>query len=136
MALPGETALGNGDAFVRKYNSDGAVAWTRQFGTADFDVASSVRVGGDGRVVVGGTTNAALPGHTALGGADGFVWTSDADGVVDWTRQLGSAATDNVASLALDGDGDVFVAGNTNGTLPGQTPSGSFDAFVMQVAAP
>src|SRR5919197_6081533 len=41
-ALPGQTYLGRDDAFIRKYDSDGNVVWTRQFGTSGADVASRV----------------------------------------------------------------------------------------------
>lgn len=34
---------------------------------------------------------------------------------------------------AVDGSGKVLVVGSTMGALPGQTSSGSFDVFVMRM---
>ena len=47
-ALPGKTSAGGQDAFVRKYDTDGAVIWTGQFGTAAADSAAGVTVGAVG----------------------------------------------------------------------------------------
>jgi hypothetical protein len=52
------------------------------------------------------------------------------DGV--WTRQFGTSGLDEVKSVAVDGAGATFVAGETFGTLPGQTPGGTLDAFIRK----
>ena len=36
-ALAGQASLGNGDAFVRKYDPEGKELWTRQFGSSAED---------------------------------------------------------------------------------------------------
>jgi hypothetical protein len=56
------------DAFVRKYDAAGAEVWTRQFGTANDDIAWSVSVGSDGSVLVAGYTFGTLPGQSSAGG--------------------------------------------------------------------
>ena len=48
-----------------------------------------------------------------------------------WTRQFGSAATDYGIGISVDASG-VYVAGFTEGTLPGQTSAGGTDAFVRK----
>jgi len=53
--------------------------------------------------------------------------------VVDWTRQFGTAAFDRAEGISVDASG-VYVAGRTNGALPGQTSSGE-DAFVRKYDA-
>lgn len=52
-ALPGQTALGGADAFVRKYDSNGNEQWTRQFGTVDAEQAYGVAVDASGVYVTG-----------------------------------------------------------------------------------
>src|SRR5439155_18476571 len=44
--LPGQTNVGVGDAFVRRYDSSGTEVWTHQFGTSSDDGAVSVAIQG------------------------------------------------------------------------------------------
>ena len=59
--LPDQTNVGNGDAFIRKYNAAGNEVWTRQFGTSGGEGTSGVAVGPDGNVYVSGGTTGAFP---------------------------------------------------------------------------
>jgi len=49
-----------------------------------------------------------------------------------WARQFGTNGLDEAKAVATDGEGDVFVVGETFGTLPGQTPGGTLDAFLRK----
>ena len=49
----GEHRVGRQDAFVRKYDLEGNVVWTRQFGTHRLDAATDVALGSDGLVRAG-----------------------------------------------------------------------------------
>jgi len=131
--LPGQTSSGSYDAFVRKYDASGNVLWTRQFGTTSDDVAYGISVDASG-VYVAGYTNGTLPGQTSSGGYDAFVRKYDASGTESWTRQFGTTSADFAYGISVDASG-VYVAGYTNGTLPGQTSSGSYDAFVRKYDA-
>jgi hypothetical protein len=53
--FPHESAEGGGDAFVRRYGTDGSVGWTTQFGTNDRDDALAIAAGADGEEVAGST---------------------------------------------------------------------------------
>jgi len=77
--LPGQTAVGSYDVFVRKYGTDGTEVWTRQFGTSTDDWGLGVAVD-TGGVYVTGDTWGALPGHTSAGEWDVFVRKYDLDG--------------------------------------------------------
>lgn len=112
-ALVGEHR-GLEDAFVRRYLADGALDWTRQYGTVDRDVPLAAAVGPAGEVAVGGFTYGALEdGYTGDGNA--FVRVLDAAGEIQWTRQFGSVENDAVAGLAWTPDGDLVAAGWTLG---------------------
>jgi Ca2+-binding RTX toxin-like protein len=69
----GQEPAGRSDVFVRRYDLDGNVEWTRQIGSEQNDDGHSVAVAGDD-VYVGGRSFGALPGQTALGDWDAFVW--------------------------------------------------------------
>ena len=131
--LPGQTSAGHGDAFVRKYDTDGNELWTRQFGSADHDEAWSITADDSG-IYVAGFTLGTLPGQTSAGHADAFVRKYDANGNEIWTRQFGTTSGDEAEAIAAD-DSGIYVAGFTLGTLPGQTSAGDQDAFVRKYDA-
>jgi len=43
-ALPGQRNRGKNDGWVRRYAPDGTIAWTREFGTKDMDLAFGMAV--------------------------------------------------------------------------------------------
>ncbi len=129
-ALPGQAASGGVDAFVRKYDLEGNLVWTRQFGTSAYDNAASLAVDSSG-VYVAGRTSGALPGQSSAGSEDTYLRKYDFDGNVVWTRQFGSSSSDIPTGVAIDSSA-VYVVGDTNGSLPGQTNQGSWDGFVRK----
>ena len=128
--LPGQTGAGEDDAFVRVVGTTGAERWTRQFGTPQLDHALGVAVDFSGSVTVVGETNGTLPGEKSAGSWDAFVRSYGSGGNVRWTHQFGTATTDTLDSVAVDGAGNIFVAGSTDGSLPGQVGTGARDSFV------
>ena len=53
-ALPGQCKAGDGDVFVRRYDTAGVEQWTRQFGTSGYDFAGSLAVDSTGVYISGG----------------------------------------------------------------------------------
>jgi hypothetical protein len=102
--LAGDTG---GNAFVRKYDEDGAILWERR--TRDSD-ATGIAVDMKGNVVVAGSTRGDLAGNNE-GGPDAYVRKYSKDGAVLWTRQFGSAQYDSVNAVCVDADGNIYVAG-------------------------
>jgi len=140
--LPGQTSSGASqmDAFVRKYDTDGNELWTRQFGTGFAESAVAISMDASGGVYVAGNTNGRIPNQTgglepSAGGNDVFVRKYDPAGNALWTRQFGSAGADLASGVAANASGEVYVAGNTSGALPGQTSAGGEDAFVRKYNA-
>ena len=123
----GQTAFGNFDSFVRKYDFAGNELWTNQFGTNNVDPANGLVADGSSLYVVGATFGT-FPGETNLGGYDAYIRKYAADGTVLWTHQFGTAQWDFLAGVAVDGS-DFYVFGQTGGLL-GQASSGGDDAFV------
>jgi hypothetical protein len=50
---------------------------------------------------------------------------------IDWARQFGTTTFEEAKSVARDATG-IYVAGLTDGTLPGQTNAGGMDAFLCR----
>ena len=130
--LPGQTNEGEGDAFIRKYNSDGDEEWTRQFGTSEFDTAIEVSGDSSGGVYVVGNTNGEFPGQTSEEGNDAFIRKYNANGDEEWTRQFGTSEGISATGVAADSSGGVYVVGGADGTFPGQTSEEGNDAFIRK----
>ena len=64
---------------------------------------------------------------------DALVRKYDSTGEELWFRQFGSPGDDSGSSVAIDEEGEVYVAGHTHGAMPGQTHSGKQDAFVVRL---
>jgi hypothetical protein len=112
------TASNNGAAFVRKYDLNGTVVWTRQFGNATTTRATSVAPDSSGNVYVAGYTGALL-GGTYYGTNDAFLRKYDSSGNVLWTQQFGTTWTDRANGVAVDGSGYAYVVGAAGTALTG-----------------
>lgn len=125
--------LGYRDVFLRKYDSDGVHAWTRQIGTIGRDHGHSVAADGHGNVYIAGRA-----GHNFDGSTDfqskAFLSKLDTDGDLLWTRLLDSANSEESYDVSTDGLGNVFVAGETWGDLDGPN-AGRSDLFVAKYSS-
>ncbi|MBI5696245.1 MAG: SBBP repeat-containing protein, partial [Nitrospirae bacterium] len=110
---------GSNNIFVVKYNSAGDRLWTRRLGSDTYDTAHSVDVDNSGNVYVAGETSGGFDGNTFAGDRDFFVVKYDGDGLKQWSRQLGTAYTDEALGVAVDGSGNAYVTGFTDGSFDG-----------------
>jgi uncharacterized delta-60 repeat protein len=132
--LDGNTLTGTQDFFVTKYDGSGVKQYTRQLGVAGKDTQSlSVATDANGNVYVSGYTWGDLDGNTLTGTYDQFVTKYDSSGVKQYTRQLGvSGASASGWSVAIDANGNVYVAGSTTGSHDGNTLAGTYDFLVTK----
>jgi hypothetical protein len=139
--FPGNFGTGSSsDVFIRKYDTDGNELWTRQFGTDNGvtftnDSAGSVSTYDGLSFYVAGSTEGAFPGQSHSGGLDAFIRKFDANGNELWTHQFGSTGRDLARSVKATDTGIVYVAGNTDAALPGQSHAGGSDAFLRKYSA-
>ena len=56
----------------------------------------------------------------------------NSSGTKQWTKQLGTSSRDYATGVASDSSGKVYVGGNTNGGLDGNSSAGGFDLFVVK----
>jgi Domain of unknown function (DUF1996) len=123
-------ADGEADSFVAGLDADGGTTWVRDVGGPGEDSATSVAVRSE-NVFVAGWTDGTIPGQASAGGRDAYLGRLGSDGTVAWTRQFGSSAADDAASVALSGKG-VYVTGSTLGALAGSSSLGESDGFVRK----
>lgn len=119
------------DVVVVAYDALGVSLWVRQLGTDGADFATGVAVDDDGNVLVTGSTTGSFDGDPA-GERDVLVAKLDRLGNLLWRRQFGTEFSDAATAIGVDGDGNVYVTGTTQGTL-GEARFGSVDGFIAKL---
>ena len=146
-------SAGTTDVFLTRINSDGTYGWTKTMGgTGDEDTQVTVAVDGSGNVYVAGYFTGTAdfnPGgggdsHTSAGLGDIFLTKISSTGTYGWTKTMGGTGEDgglDLGSVAVDGSGNVYVAGYFTVTAdfdPGagtdyHTSSGSGDVSLTRI---
>jgi hypothetical protein len=85
-----------------------------------------------GGVFLAGYTAGSFSGALA-GDKDFVVARVDGDGVLTWRDQFGTTGNDKGAAVAVDGSGNLYVAGFTDGVL--ETSIGKFDGVLAKYSA-
>lgn len=125
-----ETYGGGHDGYVTKLDSDGTLAWNRQFGAATDEIGQAITVDTNGDIFVASTEDGNIK-VTKYGGADG---TSAAL----WEVDLGAAGFSTVGGITVD-NGSVYLAGSTDqagfGSSQLNAHSGDAeDGFLVKIA--
>jgi hypothetical protein len=116
------TSAGGDDVFALKLTPTGALAWANRMGGTDNDnywETSAIAVDAhDNAYITGhfysGTSGAQFGNYTlqSAGNVDVFVAKlSGATGAVEWAYAMGGAGLDRGQGVAVDGEGNVSVAG-------------------------
>ena len=106
-------------------------------GTDSVDEAAAMVRDANGDVIIAGHTYGDLGGPNAdptRQTTDIFVTKLSSTGATLWTRQTGAAGMDVCYSATTDSAGNIYLAGSTDGQLPGAARTGLIDAFVMKVS--
>ncbi len=142
-------SVGEQDAFLQKMDSNGRLLWVNQFGGASATAGLSVVIDDQNSIYLTGYFNETVdfdPGLGAVnlsshGVGDAFILKLDSEGNFLWVRQLGGVHFDRGASIDVDGNGGVYVAGHfadtINVDLVSDTVSlitnGSWDIYVLKL---
>ena len=139
-----QTVYSESDAFVVKLNASGQVLYSTYLGGTGMNIGTGIAADAAGNAYVAGYTTAPdFPvasyafQPTNHGSYDTFVVKLSADGsAILGATYYGGSGPESASGIALDGSGDVFVAGSTNSIdLPLQAAAqagygGGGDAFV------
>jgi len=107
-----EANAGLRDNFITKYDSDGNVLFSQQFGTTGFETIYGVDTDNQGNFYITGVTDGDLGGSRQAESLDTFVAKYDSAGNQIWIRQIGQNVIFNAFNLAVDKEsGDVFISG-------------------------
>ena len=136
-----------GDPFAAKFDPSGNQLWVTQVPGQSFDQANSIAVAADGQTIyLTGRTNSNfdLPGFPAqpifcCSNPDAFVAQLDGNGNLQWVQNLSSLPSgatdfdDEAFGVTTDANGSAaFIAGKTEGAMPGETSKGGYDMFIAR----
>jgi hypothetical protein len=120
--------------YVRRLDGEGNPAWSQRVTSIGYDMAAALHVREDGRVLMAGSTFAAL--GDAVGQQDAVVRLLEPDtGAPVWTVQYGSEESEWVTDMTVDAEGNIYVVGETLGAVQtGFTNQGDYDLFLLKLA--
>jgi hypothetical protein len=136
--FPNQQNFGSSDVFVSKFDNNGNIIWTREFGTSDDDWTDTfelIAVDSEANVYFGGGTKGTFLGQQNFGNDDMFVGKLDNNGNPKGIWQFGTTEMDQLTGITVDSLGNIYAAGTTYGTFSGQTNQGNSDCFVKYIPA-
>lgn len=105
----GPTLSGDQDVLLFRYDASGNLLWQQIWSNNWSDGAFQVAIAGDHSIYVLAQSYYGLPGASNI-----VLLKYDANGVLQWERNYdGHGGTDNPKMLAIDSNGDVYIAGET-----------------------
>lgn len=130
-----------GNLEIIKYNDSLAKQWTQEVKDSSIrgrkittDTSGNIYSTGD---VSGTIEGAAVIGQAAFGSNTAFVVKYNPSGTKLGSIQLGASSVDVLGrGVAVDGSGNVYTVGRTNGDLDGETKTGSIDMFLTNKLKP
>ncbi|TAG94906.1 MAG: hypothetical protein EAZ09_12465 [Oscillatoriales cyanobacterium] len=120
----GSPNAGNLDIWAAKYDSNGDRLWLQQFGSRENDSPSDLVVDSAGNLYLTGKTKDALAGPYT-GSTDIWATKYDSNGDRLWFRQFGTEESGETFNLELDRAGNVYLIGDTKGSLGGPNAGGN-----------
>ena len=118
------TGAGGRDVLIAKYNSSGTIQWQRVLG------ASGTEGRNDAGLVTDSSNNVYYCGYTdstGAGSTDILIAKYNSSGTLQWQRVLGNSSANYASKVAIDSEGNIYVAGYTsnNGTVAKYDSSGT-----------
>lgn len=135
--LDGNTLTGTMDGYLSKYGADGTKQWTKLVGVSGKYVQGmAVATDANDNVYVAWNTSGGLHGNSQTGYNDFALTKYDASGTRQWTQQLGATGSSTLPyDIAIDSNTNIYVFGETDGNLDGNTLAGTQDGFITQYDA-
>jgi hypothetical protein len=137
----------NDDIFVAKHDASGNFVWAVNIGGAQTDAAFCLKVDAAGNILIAGVYTGTVdfdpgPGTYTMGGGQGnaFLLKLDPAGNFLWAKNFAGIGNDQIYSIALDGAGNIHLAGFFSFTVDFDPGPGVYnltniagDAFVCKL---
>ncbi|MEW6363264.1 MAG: hypothetical protein AB1714_01350 [Acidobacteriota bacterium] len=99
------------DVVVLKYDPTGVLQWAKTWGTgAEFEEAQAVSVDARGNLLIAGMVTSDALSY------DAFVLSLDSSGFLNWGRRLDVSGDDELITIDLDIEGNIYAAGISAGS--------------------
>ena len=124
--------------FIAKLDASGALTWNTFLGGGGNDSVEALALDSGGNIFISGnsasTWGSPVSPHATFG-EDALAAKLDPNGTLIWNTFLGGDGVDAADGVAVDGGGNVYVAGFGNDTWgsPTRAFSGNFDTFAAQL---
>ena len=136
------TSNGLFDIYLAKFDDFGNVSWSRKFGDASDQRGEQIALDVSGNIIMTGrfqgTVNFGGGDLTDAGEGDIFLVKFDPDGQHLWSRRFGDSTRQYGRDLAVDGAGNIILAGYHQGSVDfggdQLISAGGFDAFLAKFA--
>jgi len=126
----GKNSAGDWDAWIGKYDNNGNQLWIQQLGSATTDFSRSTATDNAGNIYLTGSTWGNLAGSNA-GKWDAWIAQYDSNGNQVWAKQIGTPEEDHSYAIAVDNQGNAYLAGYTQGNLFAPN-AGNWDAWIAK----
>lgn len=107
------TGAGGYDAFLAKFDKDGAILWQKQYGGTGTEYGTNFIKTSDGNYLLVGRSNS----FTTNGNYDFFAVKVDTLGSVLWSKTFGTDSTDYGLKVVESNDGGYLFLGQSKGGL-------------------
>ncbi|NER00536.1 MAG: hypothetical protein F6K30_28210 [Cyanothece sp. SIO2G6] len=114
--LPTQTAAGERDGFVAKYDASGIQQWRQQFGTDAGEQSQAIAIDSTGKIYITGETAGSLYGPN-VGSNDIWIATYDPNGNLTASNQFGTTNAEEPYRITVDSNDNVYAVGQTLGDL-------------------
>ena len=126
---------GSTDVFLSKFNTSGNLQWTRQLGSDQADYSKSIAVDSSDNIYITGYTAGDFDGNTFVVGGpyDYFLVKYNTSGAKQWSKLFGDNSKDIANGITTDSSGNIYITGNTSGSLGGFSNQGQEDYFLQKL---
>jgi len=132
--VDGQPYAGNGDFCVTKFNGNGSNEWTKMWGTDKADWLRAVQYADD-KLFVAGVTSGGISNKNNIGEYDLYLAELTFDGEIIGERLWGSNKKDYAVGMCRNNLNDLFVIGESFGSVDGQKNKAIKDALNIFVSA-
>lgn len=120
------------DPYLTKFDaSSGTRSWTKQLAYGSWDMSYGVATDAQGNVYMANYVEGGIFGGTYQGAGDCLLVKYDSSGNRLWSREFGTYDRDYCFAVAVDGQGNAYLVGDTYGTLAGSN-AGYQDGFMTK----
>ncbi|TAL37246.1 MAG: hypothetical protein EPN93_06025 [Spirochaetes bacterium] len=131
--LDGETKPDVYAIFTVKYDNSGNKQWTKLLGGNKSIMTKGISADSNGNCYITGYTEGAFDGQPKIGWSNVYLVKYDYAGTKQWTKFFGASNSYTHGSgIAVDSGNNIYVTGDTNGNLDGETSTGNYNAFVVK----